>query len=70
MFLGREVMVTRLVDTTTEIGLTLAPDAEVGSTHTSIASCGVDEVGEDKEGRVELVGDSGVDGGKRVIPPC
>ena len=59
----------RTVGTATEIGLTLAPDAEVGSPHTSVASLGVDEVRKDKEGTVELVGDGGVDGGEKGKPP-
>ena len=59
----------RIVGTATEIGLTLVPDAEVGSPHTSVASVGVDEVTKEKEGTVQLFGDGGVDGGEKGNPP-
>ena len=40
-------MVTQIVETTTEIGFTKAPDAYVGSPNARAARRGVHEMGED-----------------------
>ena len=60
----------QIFGTATEIGLTLVPDAEVGSPHTSVASVGVDEVRKEKEGEFNCLVMVGCTVGKRVSVPC
>ena len=61
-------MVTQIVETTTEIGFTKAPDAEVGSPNACVASRGVHEMGEDEEGKLGGVGDGGVGAAEKGDP--